>query len=551
MLRKAVLIFIAALLLITGPAGCGKQAKTTQGTGTVPGSPAPPSTEVKSPTGQRIELAQQSREEAELVIDDLSQIVRFTEDDRRAVRAVLDDVVAIYRYSELFKLEKALERYRSLPDYDNSRELVLLSERPISAERILETVRRNNEVYFSEKTIGMYLPLDDEYIVWICEVIADTLNREFLNYDFSMEVLYDLEYTLQNMFMYKTAASSLAAIDSDGNFSANPAFISGMPFISGVEQAEEMTISHEVEHLLQRVSSVRRDALGVERAYGFCFVDPGLEVNSLSFNWLVEASAERLAADLYGGITMTYATLVGYLDALSFSQMFREEVPIQAVPRLTQERRLDAAFALFNCDTLEDRAEWLNMMYAIEILQEEPEDFIKIFEREALGRECTGDDLVELKIRLKEGICTTMSKYFYGNLTDRLVRDGVALEELFLIIAIWEADLNLHLSYDDELRYPLIDKFMEDYCAIQAEFFDRVAERMDIPPEDIINCCEIYAAHINVPRYVVPYTAYYDNFVFPWLDSAKNEFLARFFGRVVYNKTISVRQMAEIYSLEN
>lgn len=542
-----ILSVIMTLLLVSGTAGCGKPAKTTQGTGTVTGSTAAPSTGVKSPAGQWIDITQQSRSEAALLIDDLSQIVKFTEDDRLAVLSVIEGVDTVYQYSGLFMLDKALERYRSLPAFDNSRELILLSERPISAQRLLETARRNNEAYFSEKHMEANTPLDDEYIAWICEVIADTLNLEFQNYDFSTEVLYDLEYTLQNMCIFKGFSPALATIDFYGNLTANPSFISGQPGISGLEYAEEMTISHEVEHLIQRASQVKRDALGVERLYGFCFIDPWLEVSSLSFHWLTEASAERLAADLYGGITTMYSSMVGYLDALSLSQIFKEDMHIQAVPRLSQERSLDAAFSLFNCDTLKDQMEWLNMMYAIEIIQQEPEGFIKLYEREVLGAESTDDDIYELKIRLKEGICSTMSRYFYSNLTDRLTGSGITLEELFLIIAIWEADLNLHLSYDDESRYPLIGKFMGDYCAIQAEFFRHVSGSLDIPQEDIVDCFEVYAAQINVPRRGPLYFDEYDDFAFPWLDSAKNGFLTLFFGKVIGNKTVSVRQMVEVY----
>jgi len=132
----------------------------------------------KSEIEQKVEDTARRSAEADPVIEDLGQIVRFTKADSQAVRSVVSGTNVIYPFVELYQLEKAINVYNSFPEYDNSRVLVTLSQTPITAARLHEIVKRNNIAYLDGTAIHLYTELNDEYVEWICGIIADTLNSE-------------------------------------------------------------------------------------------------------------------------------------------------------------------------------------------------------------------------------------------------------------------------------------------------------------------------------------------------------------------------------------
>jgi hypothetical protein len=312
--------------------------------------------------------------------------------------------------------------------------------------------------------------------------------------------------------------------------------------------------SHEVEHLLQRVSTETKQALGVERAYGFCRIFPDLAVNPLYFDWFLEASAEKLAAALYDSAPMVYATRIGYLDSLIYAGMLRADVSPVDIPRLSQQHGLARVYEVFGLDTYDRQVEFLNMMWAINIIQESPEDFMGAYAQQ-LGHgpdyEFSEDEQLALIIAMKNSICLTFSKYFYENLAGIMVGKSVSLADLFLLISTWEADLNYHITYTDETRYDSIKDFLDGYTGIQAAFFEHAAAGLGIKPEELRESYNAYNATIQAPRrnYVIKgLIEEYADIAIPWLTPEENRVVAKQFSAVASKKTVSVRQATDIFA---
>jgi len=52
---------------------------------------------------------------------------------------------------------------------------------------------------------------------------------------------------------------------------------------------------------------------------------------------------------------------------------------VKETPKRTQQSSLDLVFELFDIKTEDERLEFLNIFYAIEIIQTEPDDFMALY----------------------------------------------------------------------------------------------------------------------------------------------------------------------------
>jgi hypothetical protein len=511
-------------------------------------NPPPPVAE-KTETQQRVDAIKSGADAGITAEIGENRTVRFTGADFDAVRSVIDGIEVKYPYADIMNLPAALAKYDGLPEgREDLYEAVtgLLSDGVVSENELIEAVYVNNRKYREENRSNfMHTDPEEGYLKTICGIICDTVNRELQSYDFPQALYSELDYTLTNLCVFSTTTYfNNAFVNDEGHMVVSPVLIESMKTLVKNERTEAIIISHEVEHLFQKISTRTRETLGVERGWGFCLTFPDLEVNSLHFNWFLEAAAEKLAAKLYNSAPITYTSKIGYLDSLILVGLLRDEAAVDDIPRLTQQYSLDRVYETFGCDTAEKQLELLHMLYAINIIQEDPADFITVYER-GLGREMTAEELSEMKIRLKGSICTTLSKYFYGNLSEKMAGESVELSDIFTLLSILEADMNLHLTYDDETRYPYFGNFPEAYCLIQGEFFERISGVLNIPVSDIQDSYNAYNAALSIPKNSMldkeerePYTV-----AFTWLTGEKNRFLTGHYASVMKKKTVTISQM--------
>lgn len=222
------------------------------------------------------------------VTENISGItIQFTEADYQAVRAAIDGIESFYPFTSISNVEKAFEMYKEVPLVDNRRELALLSG-SITANSLFEMVKRNNDNYKESKGFAavMLKYFEDDYVMWVCEIVADTINRELQRFNYPIETLYEFEQSLQNLCIFESAhGANLGYISDEGVMALSPVWMDAIPTLYDNMFAREQVITHEVLHLFQRIGEETRAQTGGNKAFGYCrdFAD-ALEVNSLYYN---------------------------------------------------------------------------------------------------------------------------------------------------------------------------------------------------------------------------------------------------------------------------
>jgi len=476
----------------------------------------------------------------------LSQGVLLSPEGLSAMEAAVDELVVVYPFSDLSGVENAYQRYQTLPGYQGAVEHDIGSNLPLAPEKLFEIVKANNTNYITNiNPILKKFQLEDDYILWACEIICDTINRELPALG-STTMLADVDANLADLKIFKPPAAGMAnaSVTDDNCMYISPVMVQNMVDLFG-EDADVEVIVHETEHIIQKLSTETCDGLSVERGYGFCVSWEDQSVNSLDFNWFVEASAEKLATSLLEMEPITYKKLIGYLDTLTFLNILRGNAP-KETPGLTQQSSLDRIFQLFGCETESERLELLEMLYAIELFQEEPDDFMVLYAKR-LGHEASEAELTKLEIELKNAACQTTAKYFYRNLSRLLTENQMTLREVFYLITVFESDLNLHISYSDESRSDAIRPFLESFVSLQQTFFDGLAEVLDLTPEELHEDFTAFHCRTEMPKDTVLHgKAEWKSLSIEPLNQEANDFLYSFSRSVLIKKTVPIQTIVEL-----
>jgi hypothetical protein len=508
----------------------------------------------KSETEQAVEAILSAFEEETEPDPLLERAFTFSGEDAAFIRENIGRLTVEYPYANISETEKAYARYCEQPSLTKREPVGLLANGVLDFDELYTAVQNNNAEYKKTGTGKMNYPLlDDEYVRWVIEIICKSLNRELGRYDFRAN-MGETDSIVSNLKILTGIGLNNAAITDDGCLIISPQLVENMIWISGNDAADEITVAHECEHILQKLSDAARSELGADRAYGFCRRFTDLEVNSLYINWFLEAAAEKLAIALYDSEPTTYTTKIGYLDSLTYIYMLDENIAPIDIPRLSQQFGLDRVFEMLKMDTYERKTEFLNMLWAVNVQQESPEDFMAAYAA-SLGYDADyafGDEeLAPLRVEMKTPALSTLSKYFYEELADAAAKNSVSLEDLFLLISVFEADMNYHVdSYTDEYRRESIEDMMRVYISAQDAFFEKIAEKLDVSADRICAAFDAYNAAVHFPitkSYIESRNEDYTDVEILWLPDEENKFVTEQMLDVAYRHTISVRQMLEIY----
>lgn len=546
MKKKLLAALLTALLLLSLTACGGKK------TGTV--APAEPVEEVPPSAAElaveaflaQYDGTEETAEETALLDTSVTLTPESAEESAEALAAV----EVVYPYADITRLQDSYDRYLAMAaelPWQDSKDYGGLSRLPLKDGELLALVKANNEEFLAVRSIenSLYRPLDDEYLAWVCQVLTDTLNRELTERDFGAQ-RDSIDWTIANLKILRGATMDNASVTRGALMQVNQAATDAMAGISGNELGSAMTITHECEHLLQSVSVPAQEALGLAQGYGFAYSWEELPVNALYTGWFVEASAERLAAWFYDTEPETYASMLSYLDSLTVLAALTGAEPI-AVPRLSQQGTLEAVFDLFGRETEEEKLEFLNVLYAIQVVQQSPDDFWEAYTAQTgLSRE-NEDVLIRVQREMKTAACLSMSRMFYENLAQLLTENALTLREVFYLVYSWEFDLNKHLGYDDETRRNTTAPFLAAYPAMQSAFFAALAESTETDAQAL---AELYnAAHC---RAHVPKTSMlhgdeiWDAADLAPFSRAVNDFWDGYYQSVSQQKTLPVSAAAEI-----
>ena len=473
--------------------------------------------------------------------------IHWTEENHAAVQEAINSFVTVYPHSELFFLDEALERRAQMPPRAGVPQVDILANGRITADELFDLVTENNRILLEERSLALRRELDEEFLRFACELIAEVLTAELARHNFVN--LDEIRYNVANLYILQAGRGMASGyISTSGGIGLNPNIMNDVAVIRRNPLSTEITIVHEVQHLLQWVPCRERERdTSVSRAFGFMYEFEDLKVNSMYWDWFIEAAAERLAVDFLDAEVLAYITMVSYLDSLTFVNIFRDDVGVHDVARLTQQPSLEEFFAFFNAETPDEQREILNFFYAVEIIQLEPQDFMDIYE-EWLGHPIELDDLIQLKVELRIGALETLTKAFYSNLSQAMVGRSIDLHDIFRLIAMYEATYNTHFSYDNPDRFHIIRGSLGNYLKMQDAFFAQIAEVLGVGVDDIKAGYNAYNAGIQAYD---PSRAWMnpgdvgETIYMTWMTPEENRFLQQRFTFVLQRKEDTVRQMMD------
>lgn len=552
-LKRALCAILTLALLLASGCSSGSPKSPDPGP-TEPTEPAEPEPE-PTPLELAVEEALTQYEalaKTELTPEEqelLALRVRLPEEAAEAMESAAASHPSDYPYGDLFEIERAYDLYEEKVTPYDGEILPILSGGSVDAQELYALVRANNEAYLNDTdTSPVYFALEDEVVEEACEIIAQTVNGEIKNPAMTIN-LDDLSENLTRLRIITGLSWDNAYVNGDGVMGMNPQFMKTMNYISGEDDAYNECISHETIHLFQKRSQTAYDRGEFEEAFGPAYMFEELEVDSLYNSWFTEAAAETLACRIYGIAPVTYATKIGYANSLFLVNGLREDFDSYEAPRICVEHDLDRFLSFFGCETREEKLELLTVMYSIDIMQEEPDDFLGAYAA-ALGtkqEDLTDEQMDELKWSLKPGICEYLTREFYKNLARRLTESSATLEELFTMLAIFECDLNNHLvDFTRPERDLLLDGFFDMYPELQTAFFDQVSAVCGVPPEDLSEAFYTFNGRLERQEDNQFMEINWKIIDIPWLTPNQLKLVQQVYQDTIYMKTLSIAEFASL-----
>lgn len=146
----------------------------------------------------------------------------------------------------------------------------------------------------------------------------------------------------------------------------------------------------------------------------------------------------------------------------------------------------------------DDMYELIEMMYSIEIIQQKPTGFFDWFEEKYNIQAIEGSqELLRLRLTVKEDALLTLTKLFYRNLAREINNGGVTLRDAYYLIRVFEADIDRHMS-NQTVGYLIFFKdFYGDYLDVQNEFFAVLSKNNNVEEDKLSSGFQAYSMNIN------------------------------------------------------
>lgn len=450
-------------------------------------------------------------------------------EDYEEMLAYIDSMETQYPHSEIFGIESAIKSYSSFSAPSVHSGDIRGEDGTFSLDLLVNAVMKNNDQYYEQLGTlkSFYEKMSEEDVRKICKVILhyiEEANRVvMLDTDKLSCCLADLK------ILYRPGSAAIASVNTEMLLSVNPSMLSIAQAIASEQDAERDTLIHEIMHIIQHFC---RDS-SQKRYLGISYQDTDLDINPLYWSWYIEAAAEKCMMDLTGDPNIVYQAQIGYMESIALSLILSEEYHVKDIEFYTLEKILDDFYALFDLSEFEIN----HMMYSIELIQAEPEEFFEQYEI-AYGKSLTNEKLLEIKRQIKGAICESLSKQFYRNLTEAVYHGGVTLEDIFYLLRTFEADLFSHLRYDNPEKKALCMTFLENYTEMQDTFF-RLIKVDNLSVDGIVQCFNEYST-----RVVYQGTEKTPNYNFDWLSREKRDYITSRKEAVYSSQVAHIRDIA-------
>lgn len=397
-----------------------------------------------------------------------------------------------FRMAEYYALDQALDLYHNTV-VNKSMETTLLTNGKLDVDKLIQVVNRNNhEVMPENKNYlnAFYTKLDDSDIALICEEICKVVNDTSDTFDINRTA-----NTLENLTLFKRDGStSNAYISTDLTFIYDPITTENYSTLLDIrggsgEYAWEMTIDHEIMHLIQYSTSDNNMENGIETGFSRMYNVPDGEkkvpVDSLYFKWLLEGGAELGMSDYLGVETGIYEKKISYVISYNLSRFYENDVRENALEKVCFKHTLEDAFAALGLESESEQLEFLKFMYSVEITQSDTEDFWEYYTSRT-GRTPTDEEKLAIRMDIRTDAVKYMTENFFANLITAIHGGAITdLNTAFYFMRLWELDTFNHLNYTQESSLEHAKDFIIWYSQTQTAILSAIAENSNFDSEQI------------------------------------------------------------------
>ena len=433
--------------------------------------------------------------------------ISLSDSDYASILDSLSGQGSEFRMSEYYALDQALSMYHNTV-VDKSIETTLLTNGMLDADKLIQTVNRNNnEVMPNNKNTlnAFYTKLDDSDIALICEEICKVVNATSDEFDINQ-----IANTLENLTIFqKTGMMSNAAITTELAFVYNPIMTENYGTMLKIrghseEYAWERVIDHEIMHLIQySASDNNKDngiEIGISRMYNIPYAEKVIPVDSLYCPWLQEAGAELGMSDYLGIKPGTYEKKIAYVTSYNLSRFYENDIRENALEKVCFEHTLEHAFAALGLEIESEQLDFLNFMYSIEITQSDPEDFWEYYESRT-GKTLTEDEKLGIRMDIRTDAVKYLTKNFFLNLTTAIHEVTVTdLDTAFYLLRLWELDTFNHMNYTQESSLEHAKDFISWYNQMQTAILSAIAESSNLDSEQVQTMYSEYCLQLEADK---------------------------------------------------
>lgn len=445
----------------------------------------------------------------------------------------MDNMTTTYEYEKLYEIDYLYNRYMEIKDKKVEEHSYQIDN--LIVETLLKSVKANNKKYLEEKekeyTSAFYEEFDDNYLKQICQIVIDTIN--YFNENNMIEDIEEVKCVLGNLKIFSSISMSNAYVSDDDCLMINKSMIDTLKIKKSSKDQDVLkdTISHESIHLIQKSCT---DTQKIKQCIGNSYKFDNSKVDSLNWKWFYEGSAEKCSNDYTKDNPLVYEYYINYIESITTATILKDANTVTQVESTSLSKKMDSLFNLFNAETEEEQKEILKLMYSLEIIENEDEDFLNQF-NEPLEKE----ELIKIKRNLKASVCETLTKYFYKNLSEYITKNQVTMSDIYFLITIFESDIDYHINYSDEEKFEDNKEFMKKYLEIQDAFFNMISLSTEIPFEEISTNFNNYGIMLESGEY---------NFTLEKLTNEKKDYFLKQLSKL---KQYGTEQIRDSYEREN
>ena len=407
----------------------------------------------------------------------------------------INSMDSTYTFENLYGIDEALKKYNSNTSVTHSYDITQ-GTGILTADTLYKKVKQNNKTFFENKQKSSnYKKINDWYIKDICQLLVDSINTELdSNPDIDKNELFCVLNDLK--IMGKPVNFSNAYYDENNILVVDKENIKNYQFFNDDVDAFRQVIYHESMHIIQ--SSCKDNEKNDEFELGICHMYDHLKVNPFYWSWFLEAAAEKEMSKILNEDTNTYSAPIGYYDSLILCSILNNDVSVNDVEDISFEKKTGSLFKIFNATSNKEKLEIIKMMYSIEIMQSEPEDFYNLYNQTyGINLNNDSEELERLRLTLRVDILKTLSKEFYKSLSLQLINGNLTLNTVYYLINVYEADVFIHLFYNEKARIASGVEFFDFYTELQNEFFRMLESSLNYDFDQIVDMFNNYSMNVS------------------------------------------------------